>query len=335
MGLNPEKWFKIFKDEYRRIVRERYLDKRDWFPHYRPTQFNVYLIEDPKKIFSEVEVFFQVIDEEEGYLADDVFVDTKKVEWPENFDSLGEYEKRMMIDTNWDELFHREMDLPSFTFSKSYNKDIFEKDSKEQAQIAVQEDLIEELPKKLLDRHLNTIELRRKCLGEAKIGEFLGDLKKLKSLGEDEKSNLISEAFWLLGFEVFNLEELKHLEDYKGLNQMPHVDVLAFFFPGKVLIAVEEGKINKGRWFKKDTLDSTLKLFGLKASDWSNYILMIGETSSSVHFLKDAPRRITYEQFFNAVNNAIKKTRWAPHLDAFKSILGESYKNIRKNFYLL
>lgn len=337
MDLEPIKWFRIFKQEYRRIVEERYSEKRDWFPHYRPTQFDVYLIEDKKKIFPEVEVFFQVIDEEEEdyYLVDDVFVDTKKVEWPKNFDSLDEYKKGVIIDGNWYGLFHEEINLPSYTFSKSYDKNIFEKDPKEQARIAVQEDLIEKLPKKLLDIHLNAIELRQKCFGKAKIEEFLASLKKLKSLREDEKSHLISDAFWLLGFEVFNLEMLKNLKEYKKLNNMPHVDVLAFFFPGKVLIAVEEGEINKERWFKKDSLDSTLNLFGLRTSDWRNYILMIGKTSSGVSFLKDAPRCVTYEQFFNAVNNVIKKTRWAPNLGALESLLGENYKNISKNFYLL
>ena len=126
-----EEWFRIFKQEYRRAVEVKYPDKKDWFPLYLPIQFNVYLIEDEKGIFPDIEVFFHAIDEEGEYLADDVFVFRKKVEWSKNFDSLGDYERQIEIATKEHELFYEETSLPSYTFFESYHNDVLEEDPKD------------------------------------------------------------------------------------------------------------------------------------------------------------------------------------------------------------
>lgn len=331
--LDAGEWFRIFKQEYRRIVEEKCPEKRDWFPLYRPTQFNVYLIEDEKEIFSDIEVFFHAIDEECEHLTDDVYVFREKVEWSKNFGSLEESERRMEIIKKEHELFYDETSLPSYTFSESFSKDILREGPKNRAQIAVQEDLIENVPLRLSDGHLETIRLRLRTLGKDNIERFLTDIKNLRNFKEEEKSCLISKAFWILGFEVLNLEKLKHLSDYKELGYMPHVETLAFFLPGRVIVAIEEGEISKETWYKKDTLDSTLNLLNLRRGDWSNYLLMVGKVSRGIVYLKDAPRCITYEQFFNAINDVVREKKWAPHLRALESILGESYKNIRRAFY--
>ena len=75
---------------------------------------------------------------------------------------------------------------------------------------------------------------------------FLSDFKDIDNLQDDkDRADMISKTFWLLGFETLNLEIMKEAEGYKKLNSIPHVDVLAFLSPSRLIVAVEEGELKK------------------------------------------------------------------------------------------
>jgi len=92
-----------------------------------------------------------------------------------------------------------------------------------------------------------------------------------------------------------HLERMNDMDDYKELNNIAHVDVLAFLYPGRVIVSVDEGKISKERWYKLYTLSSTLKLLDLKREDWHACIhVVIGKRSKGITYLEGAVRCIGY-----------------------------------------
>lgn len=325
--MDPEKWFGEFMQEYKAIVQKEYPGSKELFPLYSPVEVNVYLVDDVRRIFPEVVVFFLRIDEfSANYLSEDVFVFKEKIKWPANFDSL-EPDEQEMIALGIDYDVFKERRFPMGYLEESHKMRLFDSDPKDRARIKVNEDLIRGFRKELIDVHSKITSLRRKTLSADKISQFLSKLERLERETNDKlKADLISEAFWLLGFEAMNLERMKDLPEYKRLNNLPHVDVLAFLMPDRFLVAIEEGKITKERWFKESTLRSTLETLGMRREEWRIFFLWIGRESSGVVHLEGIARRLSYENFFRIIETFMKGEGWAPNLRALWALFDHKTK---------
>lgn len=316
--------------EYRKIIQENYSQKKEFFPFCQPMEVHVYLIDDEKRIFPEVLVFFLLIDEDtQEFLSDTVMVLEKKIAWPKDFDSLEGYDRENAIMTIDHEL-SQEKWWPISSISKSYSNTIFKRNPIDRAQMMVQEHLIRGFEGELTDMHMERCRLRMINLGTDKVQEFLSRLENLQNIQDDkERADVLSEAFWLLGFETLNLERMKDVDNYKELHKMAHMDVLGFLSPSGVMVAVEEGKISKERWYKLFTLNSTLELLNITRADWEVVYIMLGKRSRGIAYLEGNARCISYDDFFKAISDFVKsKYRGAisPVLKALWSILGRNVK---------
>lgn len=328
--MDPKLWFETFVKEYRKIVREKYSQKKEFFPFCQPMEVHVYLVDDEKRIFPEVLVFFLLIDEDtQGFLSDSVVVFEEKIAWPKDFDSLEGYDREIAIITVDQELF-QENRWPISSISKSLDNTILERDPIDRAQMMVQEHLIKGFEKELIDIHMERCRLRMMEFGADEVQEFLSRLKNLQNIQDDEeRADVLSEAFWLLGFETLNLEEMKDADDYQELHKMAHMDVLGFLLPSGVMVAVEEGRIDKKRWYKLFTLNSTLELLKIRREDWEVVNIMIGKRSRGIAYLEGNVRCISYDDFFKAISGFVKsqyRGAISPVLKVLWLILGHKVK---------
>lgn len=122
-----------------------------------------------------------------------------------------------------------------------------------------------------------------------------------------------------------HLERLKKLNEYSELNQAPHVDVLAFMVPHKILAAIDEGKMNKERWYKNYTLSKTLDILKFldKKENWKTIIfLAIGRKSSGIDHLEGNVRVISLDYFIRVMQDFFDGKGGFPPFDAIEKILG-------------
>lgn len=303
-------WFKTFIEEYRKFIKEEYEEHKHVFPFYQPVEIHVYLIEDDKSIFPDVLLYVIFIDEEnEEFLSDDIFIFEKKIEWPDNFNDLDGYEKQIAFWEVEHETF-KESSIPFSLMHLSFSKSIFKSNPKDQARILVHENFLRGFERSLVEKHMQKCILRNKGLGNENIEQILYQLENIQNIRNDEeKACLISKIFWLLGFEILNLEEMKHIEEFNQLNSIPHVDVLAFLPFDKILVAIEEGPIEKNRWYKLSSVGTTLKNISIEESKWTIINIMIGRVSSGVSYLEGNVRKINYEDFFNIVKDLLIEKR--------------------------
>lgn len=321
--MNPSKWFEEFLQSYRTIIDERYSDREALFPYYEPVEVVIYQVDDPRKILPEVVVFFERATEMTE-VSGLILVEKKKIEWPENFDGLS----RTHIDTVYYESFP-ENRYSGFFIQEAFSNEVFSSKPKDQAEIMVQKQLMEGLKRESFSDFSKTTEIRKQQLGNDGRTRFLLDLSRLTKIDEEQKADLISQAFRMLGFETVNLEQLKNVGDYRKLNQVAHVDVFAFMIPHRILVAIEEGEMNKERWYKKDTISKTLdtlKFLGRK-EDWKTVIfLAIGRESPGIHHLEGDIRVISHDLFVSMMQDFFEGKRFAPALDTIEKMLGYNLK---------
>lgn len=329
--MDPYKWFKTFIKEYRSIIKEKYENYEYRFLFYQPIEIHAYLIDDKKGIFPDVVLYVIFIDEDnEQFLSDDVFIIEKDIEWPEDFDNLYGYEKEFAYWETENATF-KESSWPISSIRLSYSKSIFESNPKDRAEILVNEHFISGFERSLVKKHMEKCIIRMKNLGVGSITQLISQLENIQNIVNDEDiANLISKTFWILGFEILNLEKLKHHDEYKKLNNIAHVDVIALLPNDKILVAIEEGTINKDRWYKLSTLNATLEQLDIEEDDWTSIIIMIGKESRGVSYLTGNVRKISHEDFFEIIKRFIerKKKRWSinPALEAIWGILGREIK---------
>jgi len=131
------------------------------------------------------------------------------------------------------------------------------------------------------------------------ISKFRG-----KSLDDGEKSEIIAECFYLLGFEVFPIENLKNKEPFKLLHQIRHVDVVAYYPPINTIYLIEEKKKFQSIHFAKfeTSIIELLKDFIDLQHKLTIHFVIIGNLSSKLKL----PERISviklshdeFEDFF-------------------------------------
>jgi len=325
--LKPEEWFKAFIKEYRDIVDKIYSKKKDLFPLSQPLEVNVYLVDDEKRIFPEVVVFFLRIGEDsEEFLKEDVFVFREKIRWPDNFEEQEPEEQEMTI---WaiDQDTFLPQKLPVGYMEETYTMRQLQNDPTAEARIKVQEHLLSGFRGKLTEANLRIAELRKKVTGNSEISQFMSNLKDLKNITADEdRAGIISQAFWLLGFETMNLEKMKGLQEYKELHNISHVDVLAFLLPDRFAVAIEEGKITKERLYKQATLQPVFKILKIKREEWKIFFLWIGKERRSVVHLEGLAKILSYEDFYTIINQFISGRGWMPNLQALRALFGYKTK---------
>ena len=321
--MDPAKWFKEFLRSYRAIIDRKYTDRKAFFPYYEPVDVSIYLVEDPRKILPEVVVFFQK-EIEELPVSGLVFASKKKIDWPKDFDDLPSQEQDMCIHIVFYESFP-ENEHPGFFIQEAFSSKIFSSVPKDQAEIMVQKHLIKGLQRESFKDFLKITQIRKQQLGNEGIELFLSNLSRLPRLSDEEKADIISQAFQVLGFETVNLERLKMVNEYRKLNEVAHVDVIAFMIPHKIIAAIDEGEMNKKRWYKKDTLPKTLdilKFLGRK-EDWKTVVfLAIGRKSPGIDHREGDVRVISLDYFISIMQDFFEGKGGFPALGAIEKILG-------------
>lgn len=321
--MDPAEWFEEFLRSYRAIIDKLYSNKKAFFPYYGPVDVSIYLVEDPRKFLPEVVVFFQK-EMEELPVTGAIGAWNKKINWPEDFDVFSPEDQDVYINIVYHESFD-EFQYPGALFQEAFSRQIFSSKPGAQAEIMVQRQLIKGLQKDSFRDYLRVTEIRKQQLGKHGIGLFLSRLSQLPKLSEEEKADVISNAFWVLGFETVNLERIKMLNEYKALNQAPHVDILAFLVQHKILVAIDEGKMNKERWYKNYTLPKTLDILKFlgTSEDWNSIIfLAIGRKSRGIDYLEGNVRVTSLDYFTETMQDFFEGKGGFPALNAIEKILG-------------
>ena len=113
------------------------------------------------------------------------------------------------------------------------------------AKIYVQKHVIGIHQKENFNNFLRLSRSRKGIVGSEEIKNIISALSKFKDYDDETKAEILTKIFWIIGFETVNLEKLKNLAEYKELNNIPHVDFFAYLFSEKILVAIDEGDINK------------------------------------------------------------------------------------------
>jgi len=316
------KWFKKFLKSYRSIVDSNFPEDKSMFPLYPPIDVSVYLIDDVKGILPQVVVFFES-GFEEWPASDAVMTNDVKINWEKNPDELEEMNRNIEIQTKWHETFYDEIQHPGVVMQEAFKREIFLSKPSDIAMIYIQKHLIHEKQKEQFENFLKLSELRKSIIGVEKFKEFESKLAMIQNMKDQEKADILSRVFWLMGFEVINLERLREIPQYKGLNERPHVDLIAVLLSEKLLVAVDEGEMNKERWYKLYSLDYTLKTLGFlgEKKDWQVSFVAIGRKSKGVEYLEGSVQVISLDNFQQIVHDYFASKGWAP-LDAIRRIVG-------------
>jgi hypothetical protein len=322
--MDISKWFKAFIEHYREIVDSKYADRREIFPFYPPIDISVYTINDSRKIFPEIVAFFDSGIDEEFAASNLVRTEEKIIEWPEDFDSLEGLEREIAMDNVWHETFYEETTNPGVFTNEAFSFNDLSSKPKDKALIFVQKHLILDQQRDHFDAFLKLSEIRKATMGTDGLEELQTNLLKLKEMNDKDKASLLSSTLWVMGFEVVNLESLKEKAQFKKLQQIPHVDIIAFLVDERVLVAIEEGELNKERWYKLHTMEATLKTLGFfgKKEDWQISFVAIGRKSKGVDYLEGNVQVISVDYFRQILIEYIEKKSWAPALSAIRKILG-------------
>ena len=322
--MDISKWFKSFIGHYGKIVDSKYADRREIFPFYPPIDISVFLINDPKRVLPEIVAFFDSGFDEELPASNIVFVEKKTIEWPRGFDNLEGMDRRLAIDTVWHETFYEATANPGVFTSEAFSLEDLSSTPKDKALIFVQKHLIHNQQRDVFNAFFKLSEIRRAVIGVDGVEEIQTNLLKLKGMIDKDKASLLSKALWVMGFEVVNLEELKEKPQFKELQQIPHVDLIAFLIHERVLVAIEEGEMNKERWYKLHTLEETLKTLGFfgEKKDWQVSFVAIGRKSKGIEHLEGNVQVISLDYFQQILSEYIKQKSWAPALSAIRKILG-------------
>ncbi len=322
--MKPYEWFSQFMSNYRDIVNRKYVDLKEEFPFYSPVDIEVYLIEDPKNIFPYSVAFFDLGFSEEWPANNIITVSTKKIEWKTDPETLGHFDREILVDTKWHETFYQNTTHPGLIAQETFSKKVFAADPRLVARSFVLKHLIRREQRRNLDNFLGLSKIRIGSMGNEKIKLLIATFSKFKNLKDVEKADAISKAFWMMGFEVLNIEELMQNPEYSKLKSMPHVDVIAVIYPQKILVSIDEGEMNKQRWYKLNCLESTLDLLDFlgKKEDWKVIHLAIGRKSKGVTFLEGEVQVISLEYFTKTFEDFIKRKSWMSLMRAIRNILG-------------
>lgn len=322
--MDAKEWFKEFIEHYGKIVDSRYADREETFPFYPPIDVTVYLVDDPKGIFPQVVAFFESGFNEEWPASNAVIVNKTKIVWEKDPEELEEMDQDIEIDTKWHETFYDEYQHPGLITQESFRLATLTSNPADLAMIYVQRHLIHEQQKEQFENFLKLPELRKGIIGVERIKELQSELSNMQGKKDVEKVDTLCQAFWMMGFEVINLERLKNVPQHKDLNKIPHVDLIAILLSEKVLVAVEEGEMNKERWYKLHSLDATLKTIGFLGAkeDWKVSHVAIGRKSKGIEYLEGNLQVISADYFRQIFQDFVESKSWAPALNAIRRVLG-------------
>lgn len=321
--MEAEKWFKTFIEQYGKIVDSSYADKRDTFPFYPPIDVSVYIIDDPKGIFPQIVAFFES-GFDEWPASNVVYVRQTKIEWKTDPDELEPMDRRIEIDTKWHETFYDEQKHPGLITQEPFEPNTLSSNATDLAMIYVQRHLIYEQQREHFEAFLKLSELRKSIMGIDRMRGLQSKLSNIQNMKEMEKVDALCEAFWIIGFEVVNLERLKDIPQYRKLNHVHHVDLITILLSEKVLVAIEEGQMNKERWYKVHSLDATLNTLGFLGAkeDWKVTFLTVGRRSKGIDYLHGNVQTISSDYFAEVFLDFVESKNWAPALTAIKKVLG-------------
>ena len=322
--MNFNEWFKQFISHYRDIVNKKYADIKEEFPFYPPVDIDIVLIEDPKNRFPYSVAFFNLGLSEEIPANDIITVNTKKIEWKTNTETFDYHDSRIQFEDKWHETFYDYNIQPGLIAQETFSEKTFEADPRLVANSFVMKHFIHQKQRRNLENFFGKSKFRIGSTGIDNINSLIDTFSKFKNLKDTEKADAISKAFWIMGFEVLNLEALMQIPEYSKLKSMPHVDVIAVIYPQKILVSVDEGEINKGRWYKLNCLESTLDYLEFlgKKEEWKVIHLAIGRKSKGITFLEGEVQVISLEYFTNTFKKFIKRKSWVSLMRAIRNILG-------------
>jgi hypothetical protein len=322
--MDAGKWFKGFIEYYRKIVDSKYADRKETFPFYPPIDVAVYVVDDPKNIFPQIVAFFETGIDEEWPASNIVTVNQTKIEWENDPNELEEMDRDTAIEVKWHENFYEEIKHPGLITRESFKLTTLESNPSDLAMIYVQKHLIHEQQKERYESFLKLSVLRKGIMGTERLKELRSKLSGIQSMKDVEKADVLCQVFWIMGFEAINLERLKDIPQYKDLNSQPHVDVIAVLLSEKILVAIEEGELNKERWYKLYCLPKTLETVGFlgKKEDWAVSHVAIGRKSKGVDYLEGNVQVISADYFGKIFEDFVNTQKWAPSLSAIRRILG-------------
>lgn len=329
--MKHHEWLTQFISNYRDIVNKKYADIKEEFPFSSPVDIELVIIEDPNGIFPYSIAFFDLGYSEEWGASDCFVVSKKKIDWKTNLETLDYPDKEIQIDTKWHETFYENIIHPGLIAQETFSKEVFEADPRLVAKSFVLKHLIRQDQRKNLHNFFNLSQFRIGSVGNENVESLIDTFSNFKSLKDVEKADVISKAFWMMGFEVLNLEQLMQITEYSKLKSMPHVDVIAVIHPQKILVSIDEGEMNKERWYKINCLESILDLLGFlgKKEDWNIIHLAIGRKSKGITFLEGKVQVINLEQFTETFKTFIKRKSWVSLTRAIRNILGHDLNFFR------
>lgn len=322
--MEPEKWFDRFIHQYRALVDSRYSDRKNIFPFYSPVDITIYLIEDSKNIFPSVVAFFDAGYSEEWIAQDFRFTKKITITWEKNPTNYDPPEDDYIINDKWYETFYDEINAPGSMTNIAFASDVFDSNPKDIAQVYVQKHLIHDRQRQSFENFLKLSQVRLSVMGKDQLDKLLSDLTRFKGMPDEEKAGILSLAFWLMGFETVNVERIMKLPEFSILKNRPHIDVIAILLSEKLLIAIEEGEMNKDRWYKLDSVKTTLdalKFLGEK-EDWTTVFLAIGGKSKGIAYLERKIQVVSLDYFRRTLEEFINGRTWAPSINAIRKVVG-------------